>query len=64
MKTRKEFIKHTIKILEDLIKNHSYMEWDNPEGNRVVHIDDIKEKIKELKSQGVYSGQFFINNRK
>tara|TARA_R100001443_G_scaffold36789_1_gene50613 strand:- start:443 stop:634 length:192 start_codon:yes stop_codon:yes gene_type:complete len=49
MKTRKEFTKHTIKMFEDLIKNHSYMEWDNPEGNRVVHIDDIKEKIKELK---------------
>jgi|3_EtaG_2_1085321.scaffolds.fasta_scaffold83881_2 hypothetical protein len=45
----KECIKHTIKILEDLIKNHSYMEWDNPEGNCVIHIDDIKDKIKELK---------------
>jgi len=48
-KDMKECIKHTIKILEDLIKNHSYMEWDNPEGNCVIHIDDIKDKIKELK---------------
>ena len=62
MKTKKECIEHTIKILEDLTKNHSYMEWDNPEGNRVVHTDDIKEKIKELKSRGVYSGQFFVIN--
>tara|TARA_R100001244_G_scaffold131793_1_gene105781 strand:- start:118 stop:342 length:225 start_codon:yes stop_codon:yes gene_type:complete len=45
----KECIKHTIKILEDLIKNHSYMEWDNTEGERVVHTETIQEKIKELK---------------
>ena len=46
---KNDHAKYTIKILEDLIKNHSYMEWDNPQGERVVHTETIKEKIEELK---------------
>ena len=55
MNKQEQEMYNLIELLEDLIKNHSYTVWDNGNilelgpGERVVHINDIKEKIKELK---------------
>ena len=50
-----EDFKDTIKILEDLIKNHSISvcvdlpDFADPRGELVVHTETIKEIIEELK---------------